>query len=978
MGLKIRTSICALFITLVFLVSGLMLMPAYAGGVITTVIVVLCGLVGSSSTREDVTIFLDESREEIQSSKQARIFFRDMPEIRKKRKVNHSHPTAAADRERALGYMHVYAQSLGKRVFSHQMSRTDQDHTCRGTRSYFKAKDVAVNAQDDRLQNDDLLCLVDADYYINMPEFLAETACHTMLYTIVPDCAASTEENQSYTFDANNNFVMTVSGGAEYKHKLWDYSGDCLVAKSYWWILPIRAVVYLVDRAEAGSSHQIINLVPIGRWGALSAWATCWLESKTFQQFAPVVGDFIRFAVHRADGLYISTARVNEFNCATIPVEVDNAIGCVARVMSTPLQIATSESYLKDRNSRNCAAILTEFHRLKRPVAPVPYVFPVELGVRRYQYAPENYNQQAKPCIQAFMSPFVHEAYGPDKCESNDTHMIEARVEAFADEEFVPLDQFELHCIDEFLELLIGERKHTLCPYDANEVAMRMDRPTQRRITEQGCSVPAESMLLKVRSFMKCEAYAKPADPRPISTLNGADKVRYARYIYPFSDVILHDVDWYAFGKNPLAIANRVAHVARSADKLALTDFKRMDGRVKPPVRHLERAVLTRCFKPEYHEEALALHSRQYNLNAVSSFGVRYRTGSSRASGSIETSSFNTLLNAYIAFRTLRESMDSNSAWRNLGVYGGDDGMTPDCDVTTYEKVAMRYGQRLSAVVYNRGDIGVKFLARMYGPGVWSGRADSMCDFKRQISKVHTTGSLPKSVSAVDKLIEKMRCIYLTDSRTPVLGDLATAVLSKVARRDHFMKFGAWPTTMLIEQDCSKQLIRSERTWWGKFDFHDQFPNDVKDFAYDIINMQMPDFCFDTFRNWLSQCNTLESFLTPPLCVPVTPPPPGVCAVVVEGTVVDKEKVQTPSAAVAPVNNSRRERNKRSRSTDQQLGSTGSQNETYVEGQLVHSGNNHLSAPVSKALTLQHGQPKKWQKKEEDRTKGKGPYGHQA
>jgi len=58
--------------------------------------------------------------------------------------------------------------------------------------------------------------------------------------------------------------------------------------------------------------------------------------------------------------------------------------------------------------------------------------------------------------------------------------------------------------------------------------------------------------------------------------------------------------------------------------------------------------ALLRAFHPDYHTEILDLHQSQFNLKAYGKYGSWYHTEFSRASGSPETSIFNTMFNAFI------------------------------------------------------------------------------------------------------------------------------------------------------------------------------------------------------------------------------------------------------------------------------------------------------------------------------------------
>ena len=115
------------------------------------------------------------------------------------------------------------------------------------------------------------------------------------------------------------------------------------------------------------------------------------------------------------------------------------------------------------------------------------------------------------------------------------------------------------------------------------------------------------------------------------------------------------------------------------------------------------------------------------------------------------------MTNAFVAFSAItKQSPDKPLKWRweRLGLYGGDDGLTPDVTPEHCSLAAKEIGQDLTTEPVNRGELGIKFLARHYSPYVWNGDANSMCDVKRQLDKFHITVNLG-TVSPTTRLLEK-------------------------------------------------------------------------------------------------------------------------------------------------------------------------------------------------------------------------------
>jgi len=385
-------------------------------------------------------------------------------------------------------------------------------------------------------------------------------------------------------------------------------------------------------------------------------------------------------------------------------------------------------------------------------------------------------------------------------------------------------------------------------PVDIEEVFNRQNKPQQRRILNESDLLPHGDR--KVASFVKREAYQKITDPRNISTINGCDKRDYSAFMYAFSEH-MKEFEWYAFGKSPVELASRVSEICQNAVYGAgNTDFHRMDGSVGEVARSLEKALMMAMFRHEYHDELHELMRSQVSLTGRTRFGVTYQTLLSRLSGSPETSPFNTSLSAFTAFLNFRMTKcegkyyTGEEAWQRLGVYGGDDGLTADADARIYAAAAKRVGQNLTCEMIPRGSVGVKFLARLYGPEVWFGDCNSMCDLPRTMSKFHTTVALPESIKAVDKLIDKAHALSLTDSNTPVVGPFVRAVLKHKPKKFVFKNYG--------------------RKWMPESDPHKQYPNAYAIWMDEVAAASLPEFSFGQFNDWINGDRSLNDLMQAP------------------------------------------------------------------------------------------------------------------
>lgn len=785
--------------------------------------------------------------------------FNRVPMIPIKPSKFHTHPVSAALRTTGSNFIERVAEDLGRTPFFYQCSAADQRRCREGSRKHFWVKDLTVRAAPLALAEHHVLALVDVDYYIDMPSMLVDEFRPTLLYTFQPERVARSTDEYSYTFDKHSRLTYRHSGGGTYTHDVWNYGMDNVIINkpgSLWRFSLPEVASYLVDKRNVGTDHEVVALTPLMKWSwPASIVARRHLSGNVLERLHVVQGDFTRMFVQRADGLYVSTGQVDSFSECTVPVPFDEAIAAVVRTNTVKLSLPTVLAYVTgtDLAKRKAeASVLLLYHRLKTKGGLPPTAYPVEKSVREYDFGVAEHIPSDKQNLVPFMSPFIHGAFTPANNLASEAKCVSGRITGFAQRsKSIQITGFLDRVMREFAEHLLPNA-HCLHPLTIDDVYERQGRPSQRQILDRSMF---EDPDREVKMFMKKEAYSGVKDPRPISQINGADKREYSAFIYAMAEVIKLS-RWYAFGVSPVLIATRVADVLSEAGMCVNTDFSRFDGRVSPVLRELERIVLMRGFDPIYADQLCDLHTSQFNQPAVGRFGTRYHTGTARASGSPETAAFNSLANAFVAYLTFRSTkqfgafIGRDEAWARLGIYGGDDGLTADVSTEMYVSCARSVGLVLDVEEVQRGSFGVKFLARIYGPNVWHGDRNSCCDLPRQLSKFHTTVSLPPNVTSEAKLLEKVRAFVQTDANTPVLGEYASRVISVVG----------------VDRVFSTR--DNIRIWNSDLQLELQYPNQDSGWMneYAIDSLGEFDFDFTTFRTWLAGTQTIGDLLNPPLC----------------------------------------------------------------------------------------------------------------
>lgn len=795
--------------------------------------------------------------------------------------LGHTHPKAAGARNTGMHVANSMALFMGVKVFSLQMSKSDQRRGFRGSRQWFWSKDTNVCNRQDVQQKDDLQFIGDTDYYMDMPLVLATNVKPTLLYTAVPAAAVTTDEDCTTYFDEEGSLTTLVSGGGKYEHFLWDYGTDSLSVKTTWFGLPNRIVTYAVERKQVSDHRQIILLAPIKVFNGVAAiLANYLLDLNPLRRFNPIElakdgSKFVRFRVHAADGTKVTVARPNSMVCATIKAETDDAIATAARLGTTTLQMPTTASWT-GKDMREAAAVLTEYHRISCG-KKIPTVFPVEKGVRAFQFEPQHYDPEAKPKMQAFMSPLVHAGFVPVINAAGERQMVKGRIDKYKKRPEPKYCKFTTDCIAEFAEFVSAGVE--LEPVGYETIAEKQTRPAQiLSLLRAVVSGPYLKAILKC--FGKAEAYGKVTDPRNISTYNDSDKLEMAQFATALSEH-LKRFSWYGPGKNPVQLAQRISDICLVSDNVNLSDLERMDGTITYCLRRVDRAVFMKTFVN--HRESLSeLLKRNSDNKGVLPNGTTFDQGPTHGSGCSATSVSQTMRKAftsYLAFRNVKEprTYSAQQAFDAIGIHNGDDGADGNLPVASLKWACDKVGLILEASVVQRGNPGISFLARYYSDKVWEGSLNSMCDVKRQLSKFHLTVRLPDNVKPEHKLVEKAMSYIATDGNTPVVG--------------------AFCKRVLVLSEYRPKTLHGIGSWWSKFDDSVQYPNENVDGWMDVeFERLFPEFDRTIFNDWLVATSTGAEMLEAPLCVEIKPAQPISVDVVVDEQLMLAETVQAPLA----------------------------------------------------------------------------------
>jgi hypothetical protein len=785
----------------------------------------------------------------------------------------HPHPHSAAERTVLTNMAESLCVDLALRPYYYQMSSRD----AHGYRTPYWPRDVLLQPRVEPPQDDDAIIVVDTDYYLDMPRFMVDYSDHVLiLITKIPPKACDDGET-TYTFTERGLYRSCATGNRPFQdHPLWDWNTEWA---EVWSFINLTRVDYQVYRKTLPNSPSaIVILIPYSRYTGIDVFLAQLLVpmKDPLVWFNPVHKGFIRIARHTKSGTHVSTAKAGTYVSVELTIKDDDALWLKQKNIPAKLTHATICKFLRDNE------VVAQIYCAYFAAVDSSWSARVdtnEPNVFGYVQKLDHYDQGFKTSTEPYMAPIYDGVVTPLACIGSEKQAALMRVTRIQDKiQYLPVtNSLYQSWGDEFITIIHGLIGN-LHPVSFNTVRLNQPRPEQRRILDIAVEQKrAQALDWEASTFVKAETYAAKLtniaqqrygvnDPRIITTVGGVFKLYYSTFCYAICHALVAaDVKQYAFGFKPKEVALRVGTIAARADSMVETDYSRFDGHVSRNVRRWEAKLLQTLF-PQYREFVTKLHASQVDKLAKTRRGYHYETGTSRLSGSPETSIMNTLVNMLIAYCTTRRDypeLTPIEIFDKLGIFGGDDGLTGDVTEESLLKAATAWGQKVTYVLKQRGDC-LAFLARIYG-NVWYYDGDerdvsSMQDPRRALSKLHV--SVRNHLHPFAKLTLRMAAYSLTDMNTPLLGKLASVVLDRARELPQYVPF----TETVNYPYLAPWLAR-----WGP-NLDSQYPNEYQEWMNQVVLQQLNDFDFDKYNGWLDNCPhglpAVEYLLKPPICHP--------------------------------------------------------------------------------------------------------------
>nr|APG76486.1 hypothetical protein [Hubei noda-like virus 21] len=757
-----------------------------------------------------------------------------------RRSNENGHAVSGAVRDAARRLIDEAIQVVGGTKF--EINPNTNSSTGLRNHFHFAVGDLAQDFRNDQVEDNAFVVGVDVDYYITEPDVLLEHMRPVILHTFNPKKVSGFDADSPFTIK-DNVVEYKVSGGAAWKHAVWDWceAGEFVASRvrTGWhdWImqLPLR----LIGLEKVGY-HKIHHSRPwvdcpdralVYTIPQYTVWRFKWIETELhvrrleqvkFQDATKPGWNRLEF-VTDDNKLMVSIGREGEHVQITIEKgELDMLSGLSAT------QSVNARLIGLGHKDPLYTSMVVQYYTGKKVVLPVsPTVYKptmprVHWPVTSEADIPEvSARQYTKPILSdSMLMPMI-------KRWETMSESIERRV-TFVSNDKKPSDHVAAIAAN-FVRLMNGGIKD-LDPLTIEETVERLNKPSQQLQLRAVFEIIGVEPRQLIESFNKNEPGMK--NSRIISGFSDILFIlKVSRYTLAYSDIVLHaehNQHWYYPGRNPTQIADGVCDFVSDCDGNVIeTDFSNLDGRVSGWMqRNIAQRALVQAFKPEYRDEIISFMDTIINCPAKAKrFGFRYEPGVGVKSGSPTTTPHNTQYNGCVEFTALafeHPSARPEDLFQLIGPKCGDDGLSRALIQKSINRAAKGYGLELKVERYNP-EMGLCFLSRVFVDPL--NTPTTMQDPLRTLRKLHLTTRDP-TIPLADAACDRVEGYLCTDALTPLISDYCRMVLRLYGKQ-----------TSNIDVRNQRRSRNKEKPYWltcdGSWPQHQQ---DVKLMKQILIN----------------------------------------------------------------------------------------------------------------------------------------------
>jgi hypothetical protein len=708
----------------------------------------------------------------------------------------HSHQKAATDRNSATATILNAVSASGYKPYV--VSPSPREYNEAGVRDHYSLADLRQTIKEDSLPRQAVIVMTDADYYVDLAYWL-KSGRPIIMYTFHPDTVAGAVDDGNFTIDVDNYVTTNINGGKQVRHRIYNYNVDTARTSYYTGVFgklieclelfnilnTTNSVAFTVDQFQMGPHRRIVSIVPFARVPLLGSY---YGETLEYQRFC-TDGKFVTLVNHATSDPTVSIAVAGQNYHVEVPKSDLEAI-CLSDARDPITNLSDVKRRMEIAKMRQCPIILEYIihHRssVTKQLALVHRPGKLQPALH-YTVADPRYPDQFEPDKYYGRTyapaPITAAAVFPMDTSANMAASIDQRItipqkQAMAREH---ITQFTHSCATEFVELLVPDAG-VGAPFSNQEVVEMQDKPMQKIRARANRYVWSDPF--KVLAFMKKEQLNSIDAPRNISGCPPWHTIRLSSYTLMFKKNILLNMPWYAPGRTPIEVAEKVFDIATRCSHTFETDLSRMDGtELQFTQEYIEHACYLRYFNLDDHGvELRALLRNEANPKARNKYGS-YSPGYSKLSGSPTTTDGNTIKKAFAEYYAARLSgMTPKQAWKFLkesAILCGDDGYTGN-EAGEYHvrRAYTELGFDLKyLLVHTRGQP-ITLLGRLFLDPTTS--LASIQSPRRTLEKLHqtTNGTLPLRLIG----ILRSMAYLMSDSTTPLVSNWCRCYIRNVQK----------------------------------------------------------------------------------------------------------------------------------------------------------------------------------------------------
>jgi hypothetical protein len=647
-----------------------------------------------------------------------------------------------------------------------------------GRRYYYDLRDLHQDFRSDKILANHVVVMVDVDYYVDMPKLLC-TGLPVVMYSFVPQTLSGNNAEAEWWVEGDKIHYQ-VTGGARYDHLLWNYDNDYVSVLDSYKTLHVYSISQQIVPHD--DSRRVIVLTP-----TVTVPYPFWEGVKQFPLVRRSLDAVIR--TRFAGEPWVSIP----LDCTTpvsLPEKLYDSLRARLRI-SKESSIGGITHLLKENNVPDpgiVAPLLIEALSKARPHETISKTAMIRWTNRTqssFASPADSLEPQRPALLPTIPSVLSDPALAPVLKHANELEKVAVMERVTKRRNRVPFEPRIKVWSKEFLSFILPKTK--LQPYTMIQVLDNLKTPKKREkaLKTLGCLsyLFDEAFVM----FLKGEAYPKATAPRLVSDLDYQHNLVIASWAIPLAKYMKKTFHWWAPGKTPEVISQRIQEIASQCELLTEADYIKFDGSQSDDMDAFFTLFVTSCFEPsDVLREKLA-----YERNTVgrSRNGTKVPKGPHNKTGSWFTTLRNGIINGLIVFCGYRlQGLSKETSFKHLGVLFGDDILTPFAP-----ELANLCSMVGLGVTLRHASKGVEFLSRVFPDPASS--TSSYAKPIRALAKIHLTKN-----GTPEELANKAFGYYITDRKTPILGHLVRAILrvckpkeSTMSQEDLFKCSMPWP-----------------------------------------------------------------------------------------------------------------------------------------------------------------------------------------